>query len=82
MGTVHRLREESDGPLPCAGKTTLFYEERNRDSVARAKELCGTCPAIAPCLASALAGDERDGIWGGTTPDERRVILGRKSRAS
>lgn len=35
---------------------------------------CRRCPAAAPCLAYALAADHRYGIWGGTTPEERRAM--------
>jgi hypothetical protein len=40
-----------------------------------AKEACAGCPERAPCLAWALRKGERVGIWGGTTPEERQVIL-------
>ncbi|MFF4099132.1 WhiB family transcriptional regulator [Streptomyces sp. NPDC001903] len=37
-----------------------------------AKELCAGCPVREECLAIAVRSDESDGIWGGTTPLERR----------
>ncbi|MFE2479731.1 WhiB family transcriptional regulator [Streptomyces sp. NPDC001194] len=37
-----------------------------------AKELCAGCPVREECLAIAVRSDESDGIWGGTTPIERR----------
>ncbi len=36
---------------------------------------CEVCPARGPCLAYALAADERDGIWGGLTRAERLQVL-------
>lgn len=36
----------------------------------RAKAVCHTCPVIADCLAYGIREDE--GIYGGTTPAERR----------
>src|SRR3712207_1279374 len=39
-----------------------------------AVDACRRCPAAAACLAYALAADERFGIWGGTTPDQRRAL--------
>lgn len=42
--------------------------------VEQAKRLCRVCPAQLRCLAWALANGVTDGVWGGTTPDERRVI--------
>lgn len=38
--------------------------------------LCGTCPAQAECLAWALDHGVTDGVWGGTTADQRRAIRG------
>lgn len=35
---------------------------------------CRGCPVAGPCLASALATAEPEGVWGGTTPAERRAM--------
>jgi WhiB family transcriptional regulator, redox-sensing transcriptional regulator len=40
----------------------------------KAKQICRSCPAQIQCLAWALDNGITDGVWGGTTPDERRVI--------
>ena len=45
-----------------------------RAQLAAAKEVCSRCPVRASCLAWALAGDDLDGVWGGTSEDERRVL--------
>lgn len=37
-----------------------------------AKAVCAGCPVREQCLEYALAGDEREGVWGGTSPRERR----------
>lgn len=42
--------------------------------VAAAKAVCAHCPVAAQCLTWALRSGEAAGIWGGTTPDERRVL--------
>jgi len=39
-----------------------------------AKRICRTCPAQARCLAWALDHGVTDGVWGGTTEDERRAV--------
>ena len=39
-----------------------------------AKRICRSCPARIQCLAWALEVGVGDGVWGGTTEDERRVI--------
>jgi WhiB family transcriptional regulator, redox-sensing transcriptional regulator len=41
---------------------------------AEALALCATCPVRAQCLEYALRNKESHGIWGGTTPEERRRI--------
>src|SRR5437762_9382028 len=49
------------------------------ESPAPTKALCGRCGVSSECLAFALAlGDRLDGIWGGTSHGERRVILRRR----
>lgn len=47
-----------------------------------AKQACAGCPERAPCLAWALDKREQEGIWGGTTPDERKAILLRRRETS
>jgi WhiB family redox-sensing transcriptional regulator len=45
-----------------------------RRQAEEAKGYCGTCPSQEPCLAFALATHQELGVWGGTSPDERRVL--------
>lgn len=42
--------------------------------VATAKAVCARCPVAADCRAWALRAAEPSGIWGGTTPEERRLL--------
>lgn len=44
--------------------------------VEAARTICRSCPVQDACLAYALSAVEPDGIWGGTTPDERRRMRG------
>ncbi len=51
--------------------------ERKHERIARehrAKSVCAACPVRGDCLEHALAVDERYGVWGGLTLDERRTI--------
>jgi len=53
----------------------VFYPPRLTDqTAAAAKRLCGDCPVRESCLRFALATGDRHGIYGGTTPTERRVL--------
>lgn len=68
-----------DGPAPCEeGAPDAWWPARagDVDDAALAARCCVDCPARVECLAYALAADERDGIWGGLTPDQR-ASLGR-----
>lgn len=42
-----------------------------RDAAVR---ICQTCPVTDPCLNHALDWDEADGVWGATTPDDRKSL--------
>jgi len=40
-------------------------------ATARAIRICKSCPVIEQCLSHALEHEERFGVWGGTTPQDR-----------
>ena len=46
--------------------------------VARAMRICARCTVRQQCLDFAMRSGEKDGIWGGTTPEER--IRARRAR--
>ena len=48
--------------------------------VTAAKRICTACPVLTDCLAWALLAGEPAGIWGGTTPLERRVLRAQARR--
>jgi WhiB family redox-sensing transcriptional regulator len=60
--------------------TDMFYPaEKERGSakrvrIAAAKSVCRTCPVQRPCLKWALDVEEPFGVWGETTPEERKQI--------
>lgn len=37
--------------------------------------ICDRCPVRVPCLEYALSIHEEEGIWGGTTPTDRRLMV-------
>ena len=54
-----------------------MHTERKHERLARerrAKAVCASCPVRVECLEHAIAVDERYGIWGGLTQDERRLL--------
>lgn len=61
----------------------LFYPMgRGRAALEQAevaKLVCRACPSREPCLAFALATRQELGVWGGTSPEDRRR-LGRGRR--
>lgn len=42
--------------------------------VENAKSVCAKCDVRTPCLAAAIERDERYGIWGGMTTEERDAL--------
>ena len=61
----------------CAGyQNALFFPVGDTDqaSVERAKQICAGCAVSDECLEYALETNQRAGIWGGTTEDERRSL--------
>jgi WhiB family redox-sensing transcriptional regulator len=51
-----------------------FFPAPNEPSEG-AMALCATCDVRGPCLAWALRAGDCHGVWGGTTPRERRAML-------
>jgi WhiB family redox-sensing transcriptional regulator len=58
----------------CVGADpALFFPERGAPS-SPANAICMACPVRVECLDFALSINERQGIWGGTSENERRVL--------
>jgi WhiB family transcriptional regulator, redox-sensing transcriptional regulator len=58
----------------CRGTDTEIFFPANADEEAEALSICATCPVRAQCLDYAVRNRETYGIWGGTTPEQRRRI--------
>lgn len=71
-----------DGTQLCIDyDTDIFYPEEYEDEyVAQAKSICNNCWIKEKCLSYAITTNEKEGVWGGTTPIERRRIKRRVSR--
>ncbi|MGY6501629.1 MAG: WhiB family transcriptional regulator [Acidimicrobiales bacterium] len=63
--------------LPCTDQTATFFSV-SPVSVLAAKTICVRCDLRAKCLAQAMripyAFSDGAGVWGGTTPGERRQM--------
>lgn len=46
-----------------------------------AKQVCRRCNVVEACLQWALESGQDDGVWGGTSEDERRALQRRAARA-
>ena len=53
----------------------LFYPD-NELGAALPKKICGACPVRLACLAYAFEHDERHGVWGGLSEQERARARG------
>jgi len=67
----------------------LFFpegeSERYRGQIEAAVEVCRSCGVADACLAFAIETEQRTGIWGGTTAQERRgleVVAGQVRRVA
>lgn len=49
--------------------------------VARAKSVCAACPVRCECLRYALDAGPLQGVWGGLTEEERRLLRQREAKA-
>jgi hypothetical protein len=70
----------------CRGEPTEIFFASDSDRGARrlvterrAKQICRSCPVLDRCRKYALDAREPYGIWGATTPTERRRLLARNA---
>jgi WhiB family redox-sensing transcriptional regulator len=57
----------------CSDRTDVDFFPVGDDigDIARAKAVCAGCPVADECLAFAIQTNQPEGIWGGTTAQER-----------
>ncbi|SNT55798.1 Transcription factor WhiB [Streptosporangium subroseum] len=58
----------------------LTWDGQPAQHSALARGICLACPVRLPCLTWAVETGEPDGMWGGTTPAERRRIRSTRER--
>lgn len=73
------MREEEIEQARCRSHRALFQKTydagQSSPEVVQAKRICRSCPVWLACLRSALEREEPAGVWGGTTPRDRRALL-------
>jgi WhiB family redox-sensing transcriptional regulator len=65
-------------PVPVGNSSAVKAARRLVDPYAAARAVCSSCPVADECLSFALAIRDREGMYGGKSPDERRRILRRR----
>lgn len=65
--------EWAAGALCAQTDPEAFFPEKGSPNKS-AKRICGRCPVTAECLEYALRHDERFGIWGGLSENQRRRL--------
>ena len=63
-----------DATLPCNGGGAEEWWSDDPRLQRRAAELCLACSLVQACRAYSLAAGEIKGVWGGTTPAQRRQL--------
>ena len=59
----------------CATSDVNFFPGRgNNKGVQAAKAVCAGCPVVEQCLAYAMSGGEKYGVWGGKSENQRRAL--------
>ena len=75
--------EEVGGDVPCgtADDVSAWWPDKrdlHSPKTYGAVAACRRCALRHPCAEYAIAADERFGVWGATTPDERQAIKGKR----
>jgi WhiB family redox-sensing transcriptional regulator len=74
------VNSEIDQPPPCREDPDRWFPIGQGPAIQRqiadAKAVCRACPFMVPCLTAALTEHRLDGIWGGYTWDERKMMRG------
>ena len=66
----------------CVGRddVNFFLDDDTDGGYGPALALCRTCVVVEPCLAAAVGRREQFGVWGGTTPSQRKKLFPRVRR--
>ena len=70
--TLRSIIERQDRACIDIDPSAFYPRQHIRGAIDYAKKICAQCPIAIECRDYALAHD-LDGVWGGTTQDERRT---------
>lgn len=59
----------------CKNTEPSLFFSHDEVRVREAQQVCATCPVRLACLACALDNNLSDGVWGGTSEQERRRVV-------
>ncbi len=65
---------EAAACLEVENQVSFFPDREDLAGIAKAKAVCATCPVASDCLTWAIETNQSEGIWGGHTSRERRVV--------
>lgn len=58
----------------CRDRDDIVFFPGDGDNAFKARRFCSDCPVRMKCLEYALRHNLKDGVWGGTSPNQRKVI--------
>lgn len=62
--------------VACSGlDPDLFFPESEKEAKVIIEEVCDYCSVQDHCLEHAIRTKENEGVWGGTIPRERKIII-------
>ncbi len=68
---------EAAACLETETEVNFFPDREDLAAIAKAKAVCSTCPVSSDCLTWAIESNQTEGVWGGHTARERRVLRSR-----
>ncbi|HET8602049.1 MAG TPA: WhiB family transcriptional regulator [Segeticoccus sp.] len=77
---LNAVADDAGADIPCRVNDPELWFAESPSDVEFAKSLCGSCPARAQCLASALQRQEPWGVWGGELLVQGAVVARKRPR--
>jgi len=74
VASFYVQHEDWEEDAACKGKPTEWFYVGKGESPWRGLQVCAGCPVRRECLDYSLRTHDKNGIWGGYTPRQRRSI--------